>query len=129
MFQFQYICMAPESTHQTIEYCMYPPLGAGGTMVIATWCQREETEATPFSEHEKAELQFLYDEWAHPYFVSIEEYEHLMNVRHLSSGLRKYHSSVWGYGCIPCSSCTTGECTLYCVHRGAREPHELALPF
>lgn len=50
-------------------------------MVIATWCQREETAATPFSEHEKAELQFLYDEWAHPYFVSIEEYERLMNVR------------------------------------------------
>lgn len=54
-------------------------LKPGGTMVIATWCQREETAATPFSQHEQAELQFLYDEWAHPYFVSIEEYERLMN--------------------------------------------------
>ena len=26
------------------------------------------------------ELQFLYDEWAHPYFISIEEYERLMQV-------------------------------------------------
>ncbi len=47
-------------------------------MVIATWCQREETPETPFSEAEKKELQFLYDEWAHPYFISIEEYERLM---------------------------------------------------
>ena len=53
----------------------------GGQMVIATWCQREETPDTPFSEAEKKELQFLYDEWAHPYFISIEEYERLMQVR------------------------------------------------
>ena len=50
-------------------------------MVIATWCQREETPETPFSEAEKKELQFLYDEWAHPYFISIEEYERLMQAR------------------------------------------------
>jgi len=54
---------------------------AGGQMVIATWCQREETPETPFSEAEKKELQFLYDEWAHPYFISIEEYERLMQAR------------------------------------------------
>ena len=49
--------------------------------MIATWCQREETPETPFSEAEKKELQFLYDEWAHPYFISIEEYERLMQAR------------------------------------------------
>ena len=48
--------------------------------MVATWCQREETPETPFSEAEKKELQFLYDEWAHPYFISIEEYERLMQV-------------------------------------------------
>jgi MPBQ/MSBQ methyltransferase len=52
----------------------------GGTMVIATWCQREETPEAPFTEAEKAELQFLYDEWAHPFFVSIEEYARIMEV-------------------------------------------------
>ena len=52
-------------------------------MVVATWCQREELASTPFNDHEQKELQFLYDEWAHPYFVSIEEYERLMNVRPL----------------------------------------------
>ena len=30
-----------------------------------------------FTADEKKKLQFLYDEWAHPYFISIEEYERL----------------------------------------------------
>jgi MPBQ/MSBQ methyltransferase len=49
-------------------------------MVIATWCQREETAATPLSQKERADLQFLYDEWAHPYFVSVQEYGRLLEV-------------------------------------------------
>ncbi|GAB4814911.1 hypothetical protein N2152v2_001957 [Parachlorella kessleri] len=53
-------------------------LKPGGTLVIATWCQREETPDKPFSEDDKRRLKFLYDEWAHPYFVSIEEYERIM---------------------------------------------------
>ncbi|PNH02628.1 putative tocopherol O-methyltransferase, chloroplastic [Tetrabaena socialis] len=54
-------------------------LKPGGTLVIACWCQREETPAAPFSPADKADLQFLYDEWAHPYFISIEEFGRLMN--------------------------------------------------
>jgi MPBQ/MSBQ methyltransferase len=53
-------------------------LKPGGTLVIATWCQREETPATPFTQSEKDKLQFLYDEWAHPYFISKEEYARLL---------------------------------------------------
>jgi len=53
-------------------------LKPGGTLVIATWCQREETPETPFSDDEKEQLKFLYEEWAHPYFVSVEEYERLL---------------------------------------------------
>jgi MPBQ/MSBQ methyltransferase len=49
-------------------------LKPGGTLAIATWCQREETKDNPLSEEDKDRLQFLYDEWAHPYFVSKEEY-------------------------------------------------------
>ena len=44
-------------------------------MVIACWCQREETPATAFTEQDKADLKFLYDEWAHPFFISIEEFK------------------------------------------------------
>lgn len=51
-------------------------LKPGGKIVIATWCQRE----TPpeFTEKEKSNLKFLYEEWAHPYFISYEEYERLL---------------------------------------------------
>lgn len=55
-------------------------IGAGGRLVIATWCQREETPSRPFTDKERADLQFLYDEWAHPYFVSVQEYGRLLEV-------------------------------------------------
>ena len=48
--------------------------------MIATWCQREETPERPFSEADRAALQFLYDEWAHPYFVSVQHYGRLLEV-------------------------------------------------
>ncbi|KAL4434784.1 hypothetical protein ABPG77_005311 [Micractinium sp. CCAP 211/92] len=61
-------------------------LKPGGTLVIATWCQREETPDTPFSESDKERLRFLYEEWAHPYFVSKEEYGRIMEgTGHLSN--------------------------------------------
>eukprot|EP00879_Flechtneria_rotunda_P004400 GHRR01004651.1.p1 GENE.GHRR01004651.1~~GHRR01004651.1.p1 ORF type:complete len:168 (+),score=52.77 GHRR01004651.1:3-506(+) len=55
-------------------------LAPGGQMVIACWCQREAgvNGAPPLSKHEQAELQFLYEEWAHPYFISIQEFCRLM---------------------------------------------------
>jgi MPBQ/MSBQ methyltransferase len=58
-------------------------LAPGGVLVVATWCQREAGVggAPPLTESEKARLQFLYDEWAHPYFVSVEEYGRMMQVR------------------------------------------------
>ena len=39
----------------------------------------------PFTPQDKEDLQFLYDEWAHPYFISIAEFGRLMNVsgRHM----------------------------------------------
>ena len=36
---------------------------------------------TPFTKEEAAELDFLYSEWAHPFFVSIQEYARLMEAR------------------------------------------------
>ncbi len=59
--------------------------GAGGTIVIACWCQREETADTPLSKDEKDKLQFLYDEWVHPYFISNLEFGRLMEVSELAS--------------------------------------------
>lgn len=53
---------------------------AGGQLVIATWCQREETPTTPLTQKDRADLQFLYDEWTHPHFISKEAYSRLMEV-------------------------------------------------
>jgi len=49
-------------------------LKPGGTLVLATWCQRDEKTTGLLSDEDRERLQFLYDEWAHPYFISKEEY-------------------------------------------------------
>ena len=54
-------------------------LAPEGNLAIATWCQREETPDTPFTDKEKDDLKFLYEEWAHPYFVSKEEYKRILD--------------------------------------------------
>ena len=50
-------------------------------MVIACWCQREETPERPLSEDDKQRLRFLYEEWAHPFFISMQEFCRLMEAR------------------------------------------------
>jgi MPBQ/MSBQ methyltransferase len=53
-------------------------------MVIACWCQREAgiNGAPPLSKQDQEDLNFLYEEWAHPFFISIQEFCRLMQVRH-----------------------------------------------
>jgi len=80
-FDLVWACESGEHMPDKKRYIeeMVRVLKPGGTLVIACWCQREETPSRPFSADEKKELQFLYDEWAHPYFISIEEFVRLMN--------------------------------------------------
>src|SRR3546814_20837421 len=52
-------------------------LKPGGKLVVATWCQRD-SRSLPFTAAERAELQYLYDEWTHPFFISIEDYADIM---------------------------------------------------
>jgi MPBQ/MSBQ methyltransferase len=75
-FDLVWACESGEHMPDKTAYVneMIRVLKPGGTLVIATWCQREETPQKPFTEDDKSRLQFLYDEWAHPYFVSKEEY-------------------------------------------------------
>jgi hypothetical protein len=51
-------------------------------MVIACWCQREAgvNGAPPLSAKEQEDLNFLYEEWAHPFFISYQEFCRLMQV-------------------------------------------------
>jgi MPBQ/MSBQ methyltransferase len=44
-----------------------------GRFVLATWCQRDDREV-PFTSIEKEKLEFLYKEWCHPKFDSLEAY-------------------------------------------------------
>mmetsp|Transcript_10846 Transcript_10846/g.27985 ORF Transcript_10846/g.27985 Transcript_10846/m.27985 type:complete len:441 (-) Transcript_10846:126-1448(-) len=51
-------------------------LKPGGNLVVATWCEREPQP--PFTPEERKTLNFVYEEWAHPYFISIEAYGKLI---------------------------------------------------
>ncbi|GAX75873.1 hypothetical protein CEUSTIGMA_g3316.t1 [Chlamydomonas eustigma] len=78
-FDLVWACESGEHMPDKKKYVdeMVRVLKPGGVLVIACWCQREETPEKPLTEQEKKELKFLYDEWAHPYFISIEEFERL----------------------------------------------------
>eukprot|EP00798_Chlamydomonas_sp_ICE-L_P025438 gene25438-11098_t len=87
-FDLVWACESGEHMPDKKKYVeeMIRVLKPGGHIVIACWCQREETKEKPFTEKDKSDLQFLYDEWAHPYFISIQEFIRLME------------ASVWGTG-------------------------------
>lgn len=79
-FDFVWACESGEHMPDKKKYVeeMTRVLKPGGKIVIATWCQRETTPETPLTETEKSNLRFLYEEWSHPYFVSIEEYGRML---------------------------------------------------
>lgn len=79
-FDLVWACESGEHMPDKKKYVeeMVRVLKPGGTLVIACWCQREETPDRPLTEKDKRDLQFLYDEWAHPFFISIEEFVRLM---------------------------------------------------
>ncbi len=61
-------------------------LKPGGRFVLATWCQRDDKQI-PFTSEEQIRLDFLYKEWCHPKFASIEEYEQIskrLGLSHIS---------------------------------------------
>lgn len=47
-------------------------LAPGGNLVVATWCERDPVP--PFTSEERTALKFVYEEWSHPYFISISSY-------------------------------------------------------
>jgi len=49
-------------------------LKPGGRLVIATWCQRDLKKGEEFNAKERKTLDYLYGEWTHPYFISVQEY-------------------------------------------------------
>ncbi|KAL3798673.1 hypothetical protein HJC23_004424, partial [Cyclotella cryptica] len=57
-------------------------LKPGGKFIMATWCQRDD-RLVPFTKKDKRDLRFLYEEWTHPYFISIEAYKELIDATKL----------------------------------------------
>ncbi len=79
-FDVVWACESGEHMPDKKKYVeeMMRVLKPGGRIVIATWCQRDETSETPFNNYERKMLDFLYSEWTHPYFISINDYKNLM---------------------------------------------------
>lgn len=58
-------------------------LAPKGNLVVATWCERDPTP--PFTNEERNTLDFLYAEWSHPFFISLNAYKkHLQDTGALS---------------------------------------------
>ena len=73
-FDLVWACESGEHMPDKEKYVqeMARVLKPGGRIAIATWCQREEGDK-PFTPKERATLDYLYGEWTHPYFISIDE--------------------------------------------------------
>ena len=78
-FDLVWACESGEHMPDKEKYVqeMARVLKPGGRMVIATWCQREDKDI-PFNKAERKTLDYLYGEWTHPYFISIDEYGRIM---------------------------------------------------
>lgn len=97
-FDLVWACESGEHMPDKKKYVeeMTRVLKPGGTLVIATWCQRDAPPAlTP---QETEELRFLYEEWSHPYFISIEEYGRLMSG---TGAFESVHEEDWAKYTIP----------------------------
>jgi len=79
-FDLVWACESGEHMPDKVKYVneMARVLKPGGRIVIATWCQRDEATKGEFTAGERKTLDYLYGEWTHPYFISIEEYAKIM---------------------------------------------------
>jgi MPBQ/MSBQ methyltransferase len=71
-------------------------LKPGGRFVLATWCQRDDS-TIPFTHEEAARLDFLYKEWCHPRFASLEEYSSIAS----ENGLCNIQTTDWTSETLP----------------------------
>jgi MPBQ/MSBQ methyltransferase len=71
-------------------------LKPGGRFVLATWCQRDDSQVA-FTKEEESRLDFLYKEWCHPRFASLEEYASIAS----QNGLTKIQSTDWTAETLP----------------------------
>jgi MPBQ/MSBQ methyltransferase len=63
-------------------------LKPGGKFVMACWCQRDADSQKPFDARDQRDLKFLYEEWSHPYFISIQGFKDLIDETNLMGPVR-----------------------------------------
>jgi len=71
-------------------------LKPGGNMVVATWCERDPDPI--FTLEERTTLKYVYDEWSHPYFISIGRYAKFMEE---TGVLEKVETDDWAEQTLP----------------------------
>lgn len=78
-FDVVWACESGEHMPDKKKYIeqMMRVLKPGGKFVMATWCQRDDRKV-PLDKRDKRDLQYLYEEWTHPYFISKEAYAELI---------------------------------------------------
>ncbi|EER09791.1 3-demethylubiquinone-9 3-methyltransferase, putative [Perkinsus marinus ATCC 50983] len=70
----------PDKAKYIEEMCRV--LKPGGRLIVATWCEKDDRKS--LTDHQKWLLRFLYEEWSHPMFISIEKYEDILRKNSLS---------------------------------------------
>lgn len=79
-FDIVWACESGEHMPDKKKYIneMMRVLKPGGKFVMACWSQRDDSEV-PFTKKDKRDLQYLYEEWTHPFFISIKDWKQLMD--------------------------------------------------
>lgn len=79
-FDIVWACESGEHMPDKKKYIeqMMRVLKPGGKFVMATWCQRDDRKVE-FDKRDRRDLQYLYEEWSHPYFISKEAYSELID--------------------------------------------------
>lgn len=62
-------------------------LKPGGKFVMACWSQRDDS-VVPFDKRDRRDLKYLYEEWSHPYFISINDWTKLIQDTGLMTSVR-----------------------------------------
>lgn len=78
-FDIVWACESGEHMPDKQKYIseMMRVLKPGGKFVMACWCQRDDRDK-PFDKKDERDLRFLYEEWTHPYFVSVQKFAELI---------------------------------------------------
>jgi MPBQ/MSBQ methyltransferase len=78
-FDVVWACESGEHMPDKQKYIseMMRVLKPGGKFVMACWCQRDDRDR-PLDKKDQRDLRFLYEEWTHPFFVSVEKFAELI---------------------------------------------------